>query len=219
MKFFSVIGSAAALSLFASTAAFADANLGVGVKVGTTGLGLEGRWNPVPYMDLRLGVNSYEYDDSGDKSGINYDATLNLDSYYATANFRFPLSPFRVSAGVYANGNELNLISQDDLVYDVGGQTYTSAEVGTLRSTTSFEDAAPYLGFGYDFSLFGKVGMNIDLGVLWQGSPVVSLTADGLAANDPGFQSALENERQQLEDDVKDYKAWPVATLGFFYNF
>lgn len=208
-----------ALALMVSTTAVADANLGVGVKAGTTGIGLEGRWNPLPYMDVRLGVNSYDYDESGFQSGIDYDATLNLESYYATANLRFPLSPFRVTAGMYSNGNELNMASTDSLTYDVGGQTYTSAEVGTLRSKTSFNSTAPYLGFGYDFSLFGKIGMNIDLGLLWQGEPKVSLTADGQAANDPDFQSALETERQQLEEEVKDYKAWPVATLGFFYNF
>ena len=61
--------------------------------------------------------------------------------------------------------------------------------------------------------------MNIDIGVLWQGEPDVTLTSDGLAANDPQFQSALEAERQELQDEVKDYKAWPVATLGFVYNF
>ena len=214
------IYSKAALAALASFAAgTANADFGVGLKAGTLGLGLEGRWSALPWLDVRVGGNTFDYDDSGAQAGINYDATLNLESYYATGNFRFPLSPFRVTAGIYSNGNELNMISDDSLTYDIGGQTYTSAEVGTLRSTTSFASTAPYVGFGYDFSLFGKVGMNIDIGVLWQGEPDVSLTSDGLAANDPQFQSALEAERQELQDEVKDYKAWPVATLGFVYNF
>ena len=208
------------LALFVSAPAVADNNFGVGVKAGTLGLGLEGTWRPLPYMDIRLGANLYDYTDSGSQAGINYDAELNLDTFYATGNFRFPLSPFRLTAGLYQNGNELNLQSVDSAgTIEVGGITYSAADVGTLRSTTSFSSTSPYLGFGYDFTLAGKVGMNLDLGVLWQGDPQVSMTADGLLAGDPVFQTALEQERQQLEDEVSDYKAWPVISLGFVFNF
>ena len=65
----------------------------------------------------------------------------------------------------------------------------------------------------------GKVGMNLDLGVLWQGEPQVTMMADGLLAGDPLFQAALEQERRQLQDEANDYKAWPVISLGFVYNF
>jgi hypothetical protein len=36
---------------------------------------------------------------------------------------------------------------------------------------------------------------------------------------DPNFQDALEAERQALEDDLSDFKAWPVISLGFVYKF
>jgi hypothetical protein len=45
------------------------------------------------------------------------------------------------------------------------------------------------------------------------------LSADGTLASDPGFQAALELEREQLEDEVSDFKAWPVISLGFVYKF
>lgn len=215
------VSRAGALLLFLSLTgtAVADNDFGVGVKAGTLGIGIEGTWRPLPYMDLRVGLNNYDYDDDGAQAGVNYDATLNLDTTYATANFRFPLSPLRFTAGLYSNGNELNMVSADSPDFDIGGTSFTSAEVGTLTSTTSFASTAPYVGIGYDFSLFGKVGMNFDVGVLWQGEPDVYLAADGLLANDPNFQSALEAERLELEDEVSNYKAWPVVTLGFVFNF
>ena len=111
------------------------------------------------------------------------------------------------------------LSSQEGATYEIGGTTYTAAEVGTLSSKTSFASTAPYLGIGYDFSLLGKVGLNLDIGVLWQGSPDVTLTADGLFAEDADFLASLESERQELEDEVKDFKAWPVISLGFVVNF
>ncbi len=207
----------AVLALSLSGNALAD--FGVGFKAGTLGLGVEGRYKPLPNIDVRVGANVYDYEDTDTRAGVNYDSTLNLETFYATANLSFPLSPLRLTAGLFSNGNEVNLTSVDSASFDIGGNTYTAADVGTLSSTTSFGSTSPYVGIGYDFEVFGKVGLNLDLGLLWQGEPEVSLLADGLLANDPGFQSALETERQQLEDDISDYKAWPVISLAFVYNF
>jgi hypothetical protein len=205
--------------LACSTASLADDNLWLGVKAGTLGLGVEGTWRPIPWFDLRGGLNSFEYDHDGTEAGIGYDATLDLQSWYATANFRMPLSPFRVTAGVFNNGNELRLVSRESGPIDVGGTTFTSEEVGTMRGLTTFEDVAPYAGIGFDFGLFGKVGLNLDLGVMYQGDPDVALMSDGILASDPVFLDALENERVQLEDEVDRYKLYPVVSLTFNVQF
>lgn len=219
MKAFLLKISALTLVLLSSGQALADNDFGVGVKAGTLGIGLEGTWRPLPYMDVRLGANAYDYEDDRDYLDINYDATLALDTFYATANFRFPLSPFRFTAGVYSNGNELQMVSAETGDVTVGGVTFTQAEIGTLSATTAFSSTAPYVGFGYDFSIAGKVGMNLDFGVLWQGEPTVAMGADGLLANDPTLLFALETERLALEDEMSDFKAWPVVSLGFVVNF
>ena len=208
-----------ALPMLAPTAARADSNFGLGVKAGTLGIGVEATWRALPWIDVRAGFNRYDYDDSDTQAGIPYDATLALDSYYATANLRFPLSPFRLTAGLYGNGNELLLTSAADGTFEIGGIDFNAADVGTLRSVTSFSSTSPYLGVGYDFTVLGRVGLNLDLGVLWQGDPDVTLNADGVLASDPAFQSALEAERQELDDEISDYKAWPVISLGFVVNF
>jgi len=202
-----------------SQAASADNDFGLGVKVGTLGAGVEGTWRPLPYLDVRIGANAYDFEDTGSQAGVNYDAELNLESYYGTVNFRFPMSPMRLTAGAFGNGNEVNLVSQDSTFITIGGETYPSAAVGTLTSKTAFSGTAPYLGVGFDFTVFRKVGMNLDFGVLWQGEPEVTLTADGPLAADPDFQANLEAERQELFDEVKDFKAWPVLSLGFVFNF
>lgn len=210
----------AVASLFFAAPAEADKMFGIGVKAGTLGIGVEGTWRPpVPWLDFRVGANAYDYSDNGTYSSIPYDGTLALDSYYATANLRFPLSPFRVTAGIYDNGNELQLASSGSGIYEVGGIPFDAADVGTLRSVASFPGTSPYFGVGFDFTVLNKVGLNLDFGVLWQGEPDVTLTADGIIADDPFFQAALEQERLDLVDEVSDYKAWPVVQLGFVYNF
>ena len=210
-----------ALALMVSGTANADLDLGVGLKAGTLGLGLEATWQPLPYLDVRVGANAYEYEDDGTQAGVAYDGTLDLESFYATGNFHFPVSPMRLTAGLYSNGNEFVLLNDDAAgTIDIGGIGYPASEIGTLTSVTSFGSTSPYIGIGFDFTLAGKVGMNLDFGVLWQGEPDVTLEADGPTLPlDQGFQDALAIEREQLEDEMSDFKAWPVVSLGFVYNF
>jgi len=196
-----------------------DSEWGIGIKAGTLGLGLEARWSGLPYIDLRMGVNGYTYEDDGRQANVLYDADLDLETLFLTANFHFPLSPFRLTVGAFANGNEFNMVSTEPGDFNIGGDFYTGAEVGTLSSTTSFGSTSPYLGLGFDFELFGKAGLNFDVGVLWQDEPEVTLVATGLLADDPTFMNSLENERLQLEDDMSDFKAYPVVSLSFVYNF
>jgi len=199
--------------------AMADDSLWLGARAGTLGLGIEGMWKPVPWVDFRVGLNRYDYSDSGSEAGINYDAELRLDSFYGTANLRFPLSPLRLSVGAFSNNNELLMLSKDSQSFSGGGTTYSAADVGTLQARTSFDSTSPYVGIGFDFDLFNKVGLTLDFGVLWQGDPRVSLSADGLLASDPNFLASLEAERQELEDEVDNYKAWPVLSIGFNFSF
>lgn len=203
----------------AAGVASADNAFGVGVKAGTLGLGIEAIWRPIPFMDIRVGANSYDYTYNTSQAGLDYNGTLKLDTVYATGNFHFPLSPFRITAGLFSNGNEFQFTSVDSAIFDIGGSPYTLADVGSLTSVVSFEDTAPYLGIGFDFTVFDKVGMNLDLGVLWQGEPVVTMQASGLLANDTTFLAAVEIERQQLADDMSSFKAYPVVSLGFVFNF
>lgn len=200
--------------------AAADDNFGLGVRASTLGAGVEGTWRPIPLIDFRLGYNFFDYDTTRTEAGIAYDATAELSNAYGTANIHFPLSPMRLSVGAFNNSNELVLRSSDATTYDIGNLVgLTPAEVGTLSSTTSFDEYAPYLGVGFDFTAFGQGGITLDLGVLWQGEPRVSLTSTGALANDPIFQAQLEAERVELEDELSSFKAYPVLALGFFYNF
>lgn len=207
------------LAVFCGSTAAADQDLLLGVKVGTLGFGLEATWQPIPWFDLRGGVNAFDYDEQGSQSGINYNATLELQTLYASANFLVPASPLRFTAGLYSNDNELRMFSQDSGTFDIGGSIYTASEVGVLRSRATFDSTSPYAGIGFDFGLFGQVGLNLDLGVLLQGDPEVSLDADGTLANDPAFMAALEEERVQLEGEVDRLKVYPVVSLGLNFAF
>lgn len=111
------------------------------------------------------------------------------------------------------------MTSRDTSTFQIGSQTYTSAEVGTLRAGASFDDWAPYAGIGLDFRLLDTLGLHFDGGVLRQGSPMVTLSADGPIATNAQFQQELEAERLELEQSVDDYKYYPVVSVGLSFNF
>jgi len=201
--------------------ASANDDFWVGVKAGTLGFGAEVSWRPIGWLDVRAGANFFDYDDTGAQAGINYDATLALDTYYLTGNLRFPVSPFRITAGAFSNSNEIRMVSLDMASYQIGDSPvpFTPAEVGRLETVTSFDSVSPYVGAGFDFNVINRLGLSLDFGVLWQGDPIVTLTSTGALASDQAFIDALEVERQQLEEEVEDMKAYPVISIGFNFNF
>lgn len=207
------------LGVLAAAPASADDNLWFGVKAGTLGLGLEATWRPIPYFDLRAGLNRFSFSDDGSEAGINYEGDFDLATYYATANLRAPMTPFRITAGIFSNGNELTLVSRETSAITVGGTVFPGDQVGTLRGAVEFDSTAPYAGIGLDFRIANTVGLSLDVGVLWQGEPKVAMSASGPIASDPLFQAELESERAELERELEDYDLYPVASIGFSWNF
>jgi hypothetical protein len=214
-----LVYGASALVILNPAAALADDDLWFGAKVGTLGLGVEASWRPVPYLDVRAGANGFSFDQDGSEAGIEYEGEIDLQSFYATANLRVPLSPFRFTAGVFSNGNEIGLVSAQNQTIQIGDTTFTSDQVGTLSAGASFDDVAPYVGVGLDFRLLDTLGMHLDAGVLRQGSVLVAMAADGPIASDPLFQQELEKERAELQESLDDYELYPVLSLGFSFNF
>lgn len=207
------------LGLLGAQSAVADDDLWFGAKAGTLGFGVEATWRPIPYLDVRGGFNTFTYDTTDVEAGIDYDKELDLSSFYATVNLRPPLSPFRLTAGIFSNKNKLSMASQQNANFDIGGMTYTGAEVGTLNAAVSFDKTAPYLGVGADFRILDTVGLNFDVGVLFQGTPNVGMTASGPIAADPNFLAELAAETMELQGALNNYKAYPVASIGVSFNF
>ena len=203
MNRFTIKAALAAIALL--TTGTASADFGLGVKAGTLGLGIEGRWEPpVPWIDFRLGANQYEFEYATNLSGIDYDSTLSLDNYYLTGNLKFPASPLRVTIGAYSNANEVELYSRNPGGFDlnIGGTIVPVADAGALRGTATFAKTAPYFGVGFDFEVLGKAGLNLDFGILWQDQPIVALEATNWDSFPSNVQDAvaplIEGERAKL---------------------
>lgn len=206
------------LGLIHSTAV-AD-NHGVALKAGALGLGIEYTYTLSERLGVRGGINGSQYGFDASESGIEYDFDLIWDSLSVAVDFHPRKSPLRLTFGVLSNDNGLEATSRLAGNVNVGGTTYTPAEVGTLQADVGFDSTAPFAGVGWDWSRSQtRFGMSFDIGVLSQGSPVVNLNADGGLIGDPAFQADLAAERLELQTDLDDLDLVPYATLGFVFRF
>jgi len=213
------IALAAAALLVSGQSAQAD-GVAIGLKAGTLGAGVELTTNVIPMMlNARIQANGFNYNTTVTNTSVHYDAKLKLLSVGALADF-YPLAgKFRLTAGVYYNGNKLTLTGVPNAAsYVINGTTYTAAQAGTVTGTMDFNKLAPYAGIGWGdaVSSGSPFGFNIDLGVLYQGKPKTTVTATGAAA---GLATDIAAEKTKLDNNVKKYKFYPVASVGISYHF
>ena len=109
--------------------------------------------------------------------------------------------------------------------YDIGGETYSGAEVGTLYSDVGLGESNPvYIGLGWSKALgTSGFGVGFDLGVVLQGSPTVRLSATGPITTNPAtaeeFERDLRAEEEDLQSELSDFETYPVISLGLTYQF
>jgi len=191
----------------------------IGLRAGTLGAGAEFGLKLSPHFTARAiahGAN-FGYDDTSDD--IRYDGDLKLASYGAQLDYRFSeKGPLYVTAGVYKNDNKIVATGRAMGTVTVGGVPLTEAQVGLLNGRATFADTVPYLGVGARWPI-GKVEINLEAGAYFQGKSRVTLTSDSIYASLPEVQAALQAERQDLQNDIDDYKTYPVVELGLRYKF
>lgn len=203
----------------------AYAQVGLSGSIGTTGLGLHLNLPVSNQLGARIGVNGLNYSDDVRTTNVEYDARLKLRTLEALLDYYPMAGSFRVTGGVVYNDSRLTGTGTPRAggSYRFNGTTYPAATAGELEARVDFRKFAPYLGIG-----FGKApkesgwSFSADLGVLFQGSPDTTLRSRGCTAPAPlctALAADLEAERREFEDDVEDYKAFPVLRVGVSYAF
>jgi hypothetical protein len=184
---------------------------GVGVRIGTTGLGVDVATNIVPTLDARIGYSGGSLGYNSSTSGASYNGDIKLSNLNALLDFH-PLGPlFRISGGVIFNKNK----------YEATGTP--SSGPGSFDATVeSGRSAAPYLGVGWG-NVAGKgVNFYADLGVMFMGTPKATINANcsGLSgAQCTVLQSQAVTEQQNLQDKLDRVKAYPVISIGVTIGF
>lgn len=208
-------------ALGAGSMAYAGETGGVAVelKAGTLGPGVELNYAISPKFTVGLGLNKYSASTTDTADNIDYDVDLNLQSIALLGSFHPFEGTFRITAGVMSNGNQLKMTATPTADTQIGDLTYTPSEIGTLKGTVDFNSMAPYLGLGWGKSAESGFGMTLDVGVMFQGAPSVSFSANGSQSSNSAFQSELKKEETNAENDLKSFTMYPVVSLGLNYRF
>ncbi len=214
------IFSWSAVVLAVPVVALADGTA-VQAKIGTLGLGVEVAHEFSEHVGARAGLNTFDYSFDAVRSDIDYEFDLGLKSVSALVDFRPAANGFRLTAGALANGNAIDAEAKSNNSYTIGGTTYDLGDVGSLTGNVEFDGFAPYLGLGWNSPYNSRTpfGVSVDIGVVFQGSPQVDLSATGLIADDPTFITDLEAEENSLQSELDGFEYYPVLAVGMQYRF
>ncbi len=187
----------------------------------TLGLGGEASAKLSDGLILRLGGNYLAVGTSKALDDVSYD----LDLTFANAGGALDLHPFGngflISAGVYWNGNGLELNATPTTGVTIGNTTFSPAQIGRLDGEIEFNPVAPYLGIGWDGTFFGDGALSFKfrVGLFYMGEPEVTLRASGSLAGSPTLQADLAREESKIESELDFLGFYPALTIGFTYRF
>lgn len=212
----------AALAVGGAGAVHAQSGIAVSLGIGTTGGIVEAQAELTPNIQIRGGYNYFQYGADDSYDDIQYNGDLDLSTVGAFIDYRPFGGSFLITGGAYFGKKKLDLVAASGQTYQIGGQTYSAAQVGTLTGSADLEDTAPFVGLGWDttFQGDGNIGFKLIAGAMFTGSPDVELNSTGGSlSNDSNFQAQLATEEQNLEDDVDKFEVYPVIQAGLTFRF
>ena len=209
-------------SLMISTSAWAEGP-GLIAKAGTLGLGLDIGWAFNESFGGRISLNAFNYDDTFTESNIEYEGEVDL----ATAGLLLDWHPsrgnFRLTAGVYANNNELAAKGKPTGgFFEINGVQYPASSIDSLSGVVDFDNVSPYLGLGFGTMSKSGLRFSFDLGVLYQKPTATLNVVCGASLPGPAcaqLQSDVAAEQAQLNQDIDDYRFYPVVAVGLGWVF
>ncbi len=215
--------------------------IGVGVKAGTAGTGIDLSVAITNKVNVRFTTTSNDFGDSSENFNINetganatiaeFNTTLTADfgatgilvdwyvfdgTFHLTAGMMKNDSAFKMSGNIVGNTVTFNGNSYNVATDFVGG---SSAITGEIALGDSYE---PYVGVGWGRKAGTEPGLSlsVEIGVMML-SPSVNLVAPTLV--NAGNQSTIDNDVNQAESsaaaELSDLKIWPVLSVGLNYAF
>jgi hypothetical protein len=197
---------------------------GAGLRAGTTGIGGDIAVEVLPTLSARVGYSYLSFSTTVDSTDVEYDARPKLSNGNLFLDWS-PLGPFRITGGLILNGNKVDVTAvPTGGNFTINGVVYPAASIGSLSGTVeSGKSAAPYLGIGYGNVSGAGVNFYFDLGVMFQGTPKASLTAVCGASLSAGqcsqLQANVAAEAIDLQDNIKNFKYFPVVSFGVTIGF
>lgn len=195
---------------------------GIAARASTLGVGAELSYRVNRMLGFRVAGNYLEFSKDATVENIDYRLTPHFQNGTALLDL-YPMGgSLHLTGGLLLNQNEGRMEARLNGPIEIGGQTYTPDQIGSLTGTVNFRKTAPYAGFG--FAGRGKISFLFDLGVGITGTPRVDLvgTTPLTGSAKAQFDASVAEELAQVRADIdgKSYlKFHPVLSLGLKVGF
>jgi hypothetical protein len=200
--------------------------IALGVKAGTTGLGGELTFGINKWLNLRGGYNWFTTDAHLKIDDVKYDADIDLDTFDLLVDLHPFSGVFRITGGVYwhQDGTAELEATPKRAWTKIGDHRYQPATIGTISGRADIKnDCVPYVGIGWGNSVEDDAALtlSLDIGVMFQSYDVSPLyaTGAGMTSSDGTFREDLQKERKNIQDDLDDWRIYPVVALSLAYHF
>ena len=200
--------------------AAASAQIGIGGRVGSTGLGADLGLGLSPGLMLRGGIGIQPVNPSATLSGIDFE--LNLPSSFIQGGIElFPGGGgFRIAGGILYKPDDITMSGTFNSDQQIGNAHYTPAQIGTITGTaTSARSMAPYGMIGFGRIASKGIGLYLDLGAAFVGEYTLTVTSNGQYKTNATFMADLDRQKAKWEDDLNKYKIYPMVNLGLRIGF
>ena len=212
-------------------------DVGVGVKVGTLGAGVDLSVALTKTINARIGLTSVQIDSQqetlsvGD-AGFEQDMNATLDADYGASGLLFDWyvfdGTFHLTGGMVKNNGAVGVAGtlQTGVTYTVGGQPFNSTDInGNIGGEISLGDSyQPYLGIGWGRKADDDPGFSVslELGVALldpKAQLQANVNAGGNFNNQAELDAMLRDAEANFESEFDEFELFPVFSLGLNYAF
>lgn len=215
----------------ASNATFAQESaspFGISAKAGDMGAGIDLTYGINEYFKLRGGYSQMDFSRNFTSNGSQFNGSLKLGGWDLLVDAHPFANGFRITAGGYIPTTQLGLtgVTTGAGTYTINGNTYSASQINSVNGNAKYSGVKPYLGLGYDgfnSATTGGFYFTSDVGVIFSGTPKVTLSANCSAGTAPSTCAQLNTDiaaqQQSINSTLSKYNVLPVLQLGAGYRF
>ena len=199
----------------------ASAQLSVGARAGTLGLGGEVSFGLTRLLAVRGGIGFIPYTYEDTFQDVAYEVTAPERIWNVGVDFYPTGGGLRLSAGLL-NRPSIDLLASGQQTATIGGRQY-AGDINIQGSLANESETAPYATIGFGRATGRGFGFFVDLGAAFVGEGEISLTGTCTETTTgqpcPEFQQRLQQEEDEANAQLDDFgsfvKVHPILQIGF----
>lgn len=216
-----ILAALCCTNVFAEETEHDGSGIAISGKVSTLGLGADLTLRLSDHINLRAEANWLQWDTDFTVDDIDFDYDIDQTSFGGYIDYHPFANHFRITGGILSGDQSSTLDAVLSESVTIGDNTYSASDIGTLTGTVEGDsDTIPYIGIGFGNAVASgqRLTFLFDIGVAFQ-SYSVDLASSGPINVYPQFQEDLAKQEADVQDELDDWKIYPVVSFGLAFQF